>query len=175
MRRFEVGETADWQVVFRGQARRAHALRTARDTEDTLVGACRSGAETPRATIFVQAQLMGEDAVGRQAPPNPAAGSGRLGRRPWRDSALLVWKPPGAYCSVKVFYDVADGHTMRNRYADFECPARGTAIGRCPWDEDTSDCLADLAMARTSPDDNRATGEPGIGTGEPGIGTAPSR
>lgn len=56
----------------------------------------------------------------------------------WRDTELLLWKPPAAWFSVNAFYTSAG---LRNWYVNFEHPTRRTENGF-----DTFDLTVDLVI-----------------------------
>ncbi|MGW1433345.1 DUF402 domain-containing protein [Streptomyces sp. NPDC002431] len=56
----------------------------------------------------------------------------------WRDTELLLWKPPTAWFSVNAFFTAAG---LRNWYVNFEYPARRTDDGF-----DTFDLAVDLVI-----------------------------
>jgi hypothetical protein len=141
MRRFEPGETVVHRDVFRGKVWTSHAMWNLRDTPEEWVVARAPGAESLAPTTWIQWLLTDDDAVRKQALPNLAAGRWTLDRWVWRDTALLLWHPPGAWFSVNAYYDPADDHRLLRWYVNFQRPLRRTAIGF-----DTFDLLVDLVV-----------------------------
>ncbi|MFJ6671996.1 DUF402 domain-containing protein [Actinosynnema sp. NPDC091369] len=142
MERFQPGTTIVRRDVFRGKVWSAYALHVLEDAPDALVAGCPPGAEVRAPTTWIEWLRTGEDAARERALPDLAAGRWRLGPWTWRDTALLLWNPPGAWFGVHAFHDPSDGHRLRHWYVNFQRPLRRTAFGF-----DTFDLLLDLVIA----------------------------
>lgn len=140
MRVFKVGETVVRRDVHRGGGVWSElALRVVSDTSGTLVTACAPGAEARWPSLYAKSRHVGEPGTVRaKAFDAMAAGQWELGDAAWRETELLLWKPPGAWLSINAFYTYAG---MRNWYVNFERPTVRTSDGF-----DTFDLTVDLVI-----------------------------
>ncbi|GAA2938843.1 DUF402 domain-containing protein [Streptomyces enissocaesilis] len=143
MRSFETGQTVVRRDVHRsGRVCSEQALRVVADTGEALVTACAPGAKARWPALYAQARAERDRSVRTEAFDAMATGRWELAAAVWRETDLLLWKPPAAWFSVNAFY-VPDGHgrRLRNWYVNFEHPTRRTGAGL-----DTFDLTVDLVV-----------------------------
>lgn len=139
MRSFETGQTVVRRDVHRcGGVWTEHALRVVADTNEALVTACPPGAETRWPALYVKARDDGDRSARTKAFDAMATGVWELAAAAWRETEVLLWKPPGAWFSVNAFYTSAG---LRNWYVNFEHPTHRTPCGF-----DTFDLVVDLVV-----------------------------
>ncbi|MFI5774510.1 DUF402 domain-containing protein [Streptomyces sp. NPDC051658] len=144
MRSFETGETVVRRDVHRsGRVWSEQALRVLADTGEALVTACAPGAEARWPALYAKARDNGDRSVRTEAFDAMATGLWELADAVWRETDLLLWKPPEAWFSVNAFFvpDSGGGRRLRNWYVNFEHPTRRTEAGF-----DTFDLTVDLVI-----------------------------
>lgn len=146
MTTFEVGGTVTRRDVYRGRVWSALALRVVADTEEALITACAPGAEACWASLYTKARTGGDRSVRAAAFEAMATGEWELVPGVWRDTELLLWKPPRAWFSINAFFapDSAGVRRLRNWYVNFEHPIRRATDGSDTFD--TFDLTVDLVI-----------------------------
>jgi hypothetical protein len=135
---FAPGATVVRRDVLRGRVWSARPHRVVHDRDGELLLAHWPGIVGLAPTTWIEWLRTGEEATRKQAIPNLARGTWRLGNWAWRDTVVLSWFGVDEDFSIHRFRWLEDGRA--GWYVNFERPARRTASG-----VDTFDLLLDLA------------------------------
>ena len=108
MRSFETGQSVVRRDVHRsGRVWSEQALRVLADSGEALVTACQPGAEVRWPSLYAKAHADDDRTARTKAFEAMAAGVWDLVPAVWRETELLLWKPPAAWFSINAFYTAA--------------------------------------------------------------------